>query len=349
MEMLGIKSSCYLVVPTIRPESMASFIGRWNGFVDSMCKLIVVEDAFDKSPELVKVLHGSNAIHLSWSDIENDLGSKSWIISRRSDAIRSYGILHAYRLGAKVICTMDDDCYPPRERYPIRNIDEWIAKHMSALNSSYRSCWTSSIDGDFPRGYPYGSIYKPVPTCVNHGLWHNIPDFDAITQLQRERSTYKEIQYPTKVIDRDVFFPMCSMNVAWRREMTPCMYFMLMGSSWPFDRFGDIWCGMFMKKVADHLGLWVSSGDPCVWHERASDPFTNLRKEVSGLPVHEELWKKISNATIKRSADTVSDAYTSLIHDLDFENDHATGPEKDYWKKLAEAIYIWIDLCSSSQ
>jgi len=341
MDWLGSESNCFVVVPTIRPDSMDAFIRKWNSFPNSKCRLIVVEDALAKSHELVKVLNGSNAIHLSWSDIEDDLRDRSWIISRRSDAIRSYGVLYAYRLGAKMIGTLDDDCYPSVESCHIRTIDEWASMHMMALNSSQRICWTSSIDGELPRGYPYGSIHTSVLTCVNHGLWRNVPDLDAATQLQRDRSACKEIKYPTKVIDRDVFFPMCSMNLAWRREMTPCMYFMLMGSVWPFDRFGDIWCGLFMKKVADHLGYRVCSGYPCIWHERASDPFVNLRKEAPGLPVHEELWRRIANTTISREAHTVGDAYASLIDNMVFDG----LPEKDYWAKLSEAIRIWIGLC----
>ncbi|KAG6745897.1 hypothetical protein POTOM_050407 [Populus tomentosa] len=35
---------------------------------------------------------------------------------------------------------------------------------------------------DFVRGYPF-SLREGVPTAVSHGLWLNIPDYDAPTQL----------------------------------------------------------------------------------------------------------------------------------------------------------------------
>lgn len=43
---------------------------------------------------------------------------------------------------------------------------------------------------DFVRGYPF-SMREGVPTAVSHGLWLNIPDYDAPTQLvkPRERNT----------------------------------------------------------------------------------------------------------------------------------------------------------------
>lgn len=46
---------------------------------------------------------------------------------------------------------------------------------------------------DFVRGYPF-SMREGVPTAVSHGLWLNIPDYDAPTQLvkPRERNTRQE-------------------------------------------------------------------------------------------------------------------------------------------------------------
>lgn len=39
---------------------------------------------------------------------------------------------------------------------------------------------------DFVRGYPF-SLREGVPTAVSHGLWLNIPDYDAPTQLVKPR------------------------------------------------------------------------------------------------------------------------------------------------------------------
>ncbi|KAK4366651.1 hypothetical protein RND71_014531 [Anisodus tanguticus] len=43
---------------------------------------------------------------------------------------------------------------------------------------------------DFVRGYPF-SLRQGVPTAVSHGLWLNIHDYDAPTQLVKplERNT----------------------------------------------------------------------------------------------------------------------------------------------------------------
>jgi hypothetical protein len=36
---------------------------------------------------------------------------------------------------------------------------------------------------DFVRGYPF-SLREGVPTAISHGLWLNIPDYDAPTQVR---------------------------------------------------------------------------------------------------------------------------------------------------------------------
>jgi hypothetical protein len=35
--------------------------------------------------------------------------------------------------------------------------------------------------------------------------------------------------------------------------------------------------------VCDHLGLGVKTGLPYIFHSKASNPFTNLRKEYKGI------------------------------------------------------------------
>ena len=35
------------------------------------------------------------------------------------------------------------------------------------------------------RGYPF-SLREGVPTAISHGLWLNIPDYDAPTQVEQE-------------------------------------------------------------------------------------------------------------------------------------------------------------------
>ena len=78
-----------------------------------------------------------------------------------------------------------------------------------------------------------------------------------------------------------------------------------------FDRFGDIWAGILMKKVADSLGYSVSTGMPYIRHERASNPFTNLKKEANGIEVNEHFWEFVDNVNLKECVNFV-EAYNQL-------------------------------------
>jgi len=47
---------------------------------------------------------------------------------------------------------------------------------------------------DFVRGYPF-SLREGVPTAISHGLWLNIPDYDAPTQVcagQQQQHTHAQ-------------------------------------------------------------------------------------------------------------------------------------------------------------
>src|SRR5258708_8269929 len=89
------------------------------------------------------------------------------------------------------------------------------------------------------------------------------------------------------------------------------------GSQLPYDRFGDIWAGVFAKKVADHLGFAVSSGAPSILHSRASNPEMNLQKETPGYPLNEVLWQKVE--ALGLSAPTGTGCYGPIRAQLDMK------------------------------
>ena len=133
---------------------------------------------------------------------------------------------------------------------------------------------------------------------------------------------------------------MCSMNLAFRREATPLMYFPLMGEDpsgtrWGYDRFDDIWAGIFAKKILDHLGLSVVNGSPFVEHRKASDVKKNLLKERRGMAVNEHLWEWVSVARLTQKTPAL--CYEELAAKIAF-------PETRYFRNLRDAMRIWARL-----
>lgn len=310
-----------IVVPTIREKLIVSFLNAWrDALADHL--VIVVED----NPERTFDVSLPNAQHYCWADIDKELGRDSWIIPRRTDCVRSYGYYKAFSAEIDFIITLDDDCYPLSERF--------VEKHYENLEEPAEGdAWISTGQGLLPRGMPYETTLRSAECVINHGLWSKVPDFDAVTQLLNTRLG-QQFEPVEQVIPRGKFFPMCGMNLAFKPKVVPAMYFLLMGREWPFDRFGDIWCGVFAKRICDHLGFAVRSGEPRIEHQRASNVWTNLRKEMPGYEVNETLWRAVDSVVL--TEETVRDCYGELSEKLPL-----TG---EYWDRLRKAMSIWADL-----
>lgn len=94
-------------------------------------------------------------------------------------------------------------------------------------------------------------------------------------------------------IPKGTLYPMCGMNLAFDRELIgAAMYFGLMGEGQPIGRYDDMWAGWCTKVICDHLGVGCKTGLPYVWHSKASNPFTNLRKEYKGI-----FWQEVRSWT----------------------------------------------------
>jgi len=306
-----------IVVPTIREESIKRFLKAWESEFANH-QIIVVED----NPKKTFKINQPNLTHYAWDDIDNDLGKDSWIIPRRTDCIRSYGIYKAYQMGVDNTLTLDDDCYPLDK--------DFVDTHLAHLNTP-TSRWVWTTRRIKSRGVPFRNLGMRE-TVINMGFWRGAADLDAPTQLVLgPRDLEPQLLRP---VSPDTYFPMCGMNLSFKTYAAPMMYWLLMGRDYEYDRFGDIWCGLFAKKICDHLGLGITAGVPAVKHERASNVWVNLKKEQAGLEVNETLWETIDN--IKLTEMTILTCYREVARKLPLEG--------EYWDKVKEAMRIWINL-----
>lgn len=310
-----------VVVPTIRLDSIRRFLEEWEEEFAGHT-VIVVED----NPTRTFGIRQPNVLHYCWADIDAELGPSAWIVPRRTDCVRSFGLYKAYQLRPDFIVSIDDDCYPLERGF--------LRAHFDRLNSPASSgAWLSTGEGVVPRGVPYYQTARVGECVLNHGLWENVPDFDAVSQLAAARYPQAFIA-KDQVVPRGMYFPMCGMNVAVKPTLIPAFYFLLMGQGYPVDRFGDIWAGIFVKRICDHLGLLVRSGPPLIHHARASNVWANLRKEVGGLEMNEQLWAAVDSVVL--TATTVADCYIELAQKLP-----VTG---EYWDTLKRAMRTWAGL-----
>lgn len=192
---------------------------------------------------------------------------------------------------------------------------------------------------DFVRGYPF-SLREGAPTAVSHGLWLNIPDYDAPTQLVKPLERNTRYVDAILTIPKGTLFPMCGMNLAFDRELIgPAMYFGLMGDGQPIGRYDDMWAGWCTKVITDHLDLGVKTGLPYIWHSKASNPFVNLKKEYNGIFWQEELIPFFQSVALPKEASTVQKCYLELAKQVRVK----LGKVDGYFNKLADSMVTWIE------
>ncbi len=226
-----------------------------------------------------------------------------------------------------------------------------------------RTKWFNTLNSVRPRGVPYKSLGKRH-VHVNHGIWQGVLDYDAPQQLV---DPVPEVYtHDNRIVPHGAYHPFCGMNVMWRREAIPLSYHLLMGKRMhnldyekavpvdkavliplPFDRFGDIWCGIIQKKVCDHLGWVVSTGTPYIHHDRASDPFANLRKEANGIQVNEWMWKAIDEIELTDYERTAAACYGfigSCVRKLWDRDEPGAREHMEYFELLGSAMQTWAGL-----
>jgi hypothetical protein len=293
------------------------------------------------------------------------MGAKvSHVIPDRCHAETSFGFLLAYQERPDIILELDDDTFPAAGHSMVGQHVASIGKHecptVSCSGGWYNTFENLRLNasGIFPRGHPYDALTRSgryhwstmeSRIVLNMGLWLGHPDFDALTILSQGgldgRSNVKSIGIKRNqlVVGKGTYFALCSMNVAFKPEIVPAFYQLYMNYM-GLDRFDDIWSGIFLKRIVDHLGVNVSVGAPAVRHvKRPRDIFRDLRAELEGMAINEILWRTVNSLNIE--GNDYWTAYRSLALGLE----HALGKMSNlFWRKLlrqqTRKMQAWLRL-----
>lgn len=252
-----------VVVPTVREEKLQEFLLAWDSlFKKHNVMLYVVKDG--KKPTV------------NGESIKSVMGKYSKLIYNFNDGVRNLGFAKAYKDGADIIISLDDDVLP---------CGDTIQDHIDILNTRQPISWVNTVDDIYMRGFPY-SVRNEAEVVFSHGLWNGVYDFDASTQLVLGAQQPRHRKMP---IPKGVLFPVCVMNVAFKAKVLPFYYQAPMFGD--INRFADIWSGIEMKRAIDNNNWCAVSGYAIVQHNRASNPFVNLVKEARGIGMNEEYGK----------------------------------------------------------
>lgn len=252
-----------IVVPSNSPQRMRDFIDNWRTELIG-CHLIIIWDLPSK-PKFDLDISNEQYSH---KEIKKELGKNSWIIPKKSSAVRSFGFLKAYKNQALFTVSLDDDTLPSKGHI------QRFCVNLLGIRDVPKTKWLSTTKKFYPRGTPY----ERKKIILSHGGWLEVPDFSASEQLRHAEPNFTESDFNELIIGKGNFFSLCGMNFAFRPEYTKYLYFGLQGQGYPVSRADDIMAGVHLCKNLKKEEV-IYSGKPFVIHRRASNVWNNLIKE----------------------------------------------------------------------
>ena len=242
-------------------------------------QLIVVGDK--KTPH--EEYENLNCIYLSPEKQEEIAKDLSDAIGWNCIMRRNIGFVYAYRLGADIVATVDDDNIP----YDNWGQDVLVGKDVEvdlwhSQNGYFDPLSVTNRDDLWHRGYPLehvptknNVVYKgkTIRTpLVQADLWDGDPDIDAMCRLSKKPCVKYDILRP---YTSNQLAPFNSQNTFLHRSVIP--YYMVLPH---VGRMDDIWGAYIIQKKFPNSVIYNKA---TVYQDRnEQDLITNLEKEIIG-------------------------------------------------------------------
>jgi len=241
--------------------------------------LIVVGDRKTPHEEYRKI----NCIYLHPDQQDSEYKELSDCLGWNTIQRRNIGFIYAYKNGADIIATVDDDNIPydnwGKDLYVNSEIevDIWESK-----NGYFDPLSVTNRNDLWHRGYPIELVntknnveYKgkqKKSVLIQADLWDGDPDIDAMCRLTK-RPIVKYDEY--RPFGSNQYSPFNSQNTFISREVVP--YYMVL----PFvGRMDDIWISYMMHRLFPNSIIY---NRPSVYQDRnEQDLIKNLENEIIG-------------------------------------------------------------------
>ncbi|KAK6911263.1 Reversibly glycosylated polypeptide family [Dillenia turbinata] len=329
-----------IVIGALRSD-LTSFMNEWRP-VFSRFHLIIVQD-----PELkgqLKIPEGFNVNVYSKSDIDRVVGSTYSALLFSGYSCRCFGYLMSQK---KYIISFDDDCLPAKDEKG--NLIDPVAQHITNLATPATPFFFNTLydpfrkGADFVRGYPF-SLRSGVTCAVSCGLWLNLADYDAPTQALRPGSRNNRYVDAVMTVPARSMMPISGINIAFDRGVIGPAFFpglRLAGEGkvrW--ETMEDIFSGMCVKVICDHLGMGVKTGLPYVWRKEGGDAVESLRKEWEGVKLMEDVVPFFQTVMLSQTAVTAEDCMIEMAAAVKEQ----LGKSHKIFVTAAEAMLQWVSL-----
>ncbi|XVF56487.1 hypothetical protein PTKIN_Ptkin06aG0125100 [Pterospermum kingtungense] len=340
---LSIKDDEIDIVIGALHADLTSFMNEWRP-IFSPFHLIIIKDP-DLKEEL-KIPEGFNLDVYKKPDIDQVVGSSTSVLFS-GYSCRYFGYLVSKK---KYIISVDDDCVPARDNKGF--LVDAIAQHITNLTTPatpffFNTLYDPFAEGaDFVRGYPF-SFRSGVKCALSCGLWLNLADHDAPTQALKPEQRNSQYVDAVITVPARALLPLSGINIAFDREVVgPALLpaLRLAGEGqFRWETMEDIWSGMCVKVVCDHLGLGVKSGLPYVWRNDRGDAIASLKKEWEGVKLMEEVVPFFQSVRLSREATTAEDCIVEMANAVKEQ----LGTKDPVFDRAAKAMLDWVNLWKS--
>lgn len=289
----------YIVTTTINKptKSTLKFLGKkdWN--------MIIVGDLKTPHQEYINLMKKfSNLYYIHPEEQEKDYKELSDAIGWNKIMRRNIGFCYAYKKGADIIASIDDDNIP----YETWGKDLYINKTIEidcweSINRVFDPLSVSNISHLWHRGYPLelipsknnvkylGKIHRKV--LIQADLWDGVPDIDAINRISKP---YIKLNISEPFCSKDIG-PFNSQNTFLAREVIP--YYMVLPH---VGRVDDIWGSYMAQKIFPQSVIYNRATVYQERHEPHSRNIKDLKDEMLGY----EFTLKFINNEFRLSEET---------------------------------------------
>ncbi len=323
------------MIPTIRNPSIIDYYANLKDSEKKRIFFLIITEDLPEKGEYKKHIRDLGLDGEVFGRVERDvfmnengLSKYSYLIPENSHAETSFGLVYQQmNREFKYGFFIDDDTVP------LGGGNSFYQKHIDNLNFSGKiesvgssNNWVNVLYqsygkyGFYPRGYPFSKrnndstlatteyIHEGGKVYISQGLWTNMPDLNAVDILVHgglegliEKHMTIEDYKSNFVVKKSNFQTVCSMNLAFKREVIPFFYQFLMDSNpYGVGRFDDIWSGIIAKKVLDNEGYYILNGYPlCIHNKEKRNIFKDLKAESVGYEMNEVFCNIVESTDIQ--------------------------------------------------
>jgi len=361
-----------LIVPTIRNhECLREYFAnaREHGFdLDRLFVVLVTEEFCDLAGMRAMLTEEGVAGAVfdgpgrrAWLD-DRGLTEYAHLIPEASHAQTSFGLLYLWAHEQFEYGVFVDDDTRPHPEYDyfgthLANLEREGTQRAVTSDSQWVNVLYQTDTDLYPRGYPYAATDEEIATdtarvtdvVASQGLWTNVPDLDAVRILmdgdlrgQAQTRTTAADFGEGFVVGENNYLTVCSMNLAFEREIVPAFYqFPMDDNPWDVGRFDDIWSGVVLKRACDLLGTQVYTGEPLCEHNKAPrSTFDDLQNEVAGLELNEHFWEVVDGAG--DGADSYAEVSRAIAEAL-AAGDWSDWHNGAFLNRCGESLQDWLD------